>query len=270
MKLRLLILFLFPFFLLSCKKFEYSPYQLKPTGDAPIPLKLNSGNMEKLQQSTSTADDTVTFLYVGDSQRFYEELDDLVAKANSIPSLDFLVLAGDITDFGLLQEFEWIQKRLERLRIPYFCAIGNHDLTAQGARIYEKMFGQRNFAFNYLQYKFLFHDTNGREHNFDGTAPDIPWLAQQMEDQMSKWFVGISHVPPYDVDFDKNLEKPYSSLFRSNPNFILSLHGHLHTTLDAFAYNDHVRYIVCNAIDSREAVVIQLIQGNIIKQTITY
>lgn len=265
----LLVLFLSAF-LLSCKKFEYSPYQIKPTGGETIQLQLNSDNSEKLRGNAPLADDTVTFLYVGDSQRFYDELEDLVAKANALPSLDFLVLSGDITDFGLLQEFKWIQERLNKLNVPYFCVIGNHDLTSQGARIYDQMFGPRNFSFTYKEYKFLFHDTNGREHHFDGTAPDMPWLTQQLGDKEPKWFVGVSHVPPYDVDFDENLEKPYSSLFGATPNFILSLHGHLHATMDDYAYEDHVRYMVCNAINAKEAVVVKLIHGAIIKQTISY
>lgn len=254
---------------IACNKLEYSPYQTKPVGNGQMPLGLNAANISRLL-SSSPSDDTVTFLFAGDSQRFYDELEDLVTLCNGLPHLDFFILSGDITDFGLLQEFTWVQDRLAQLRVPYFCAIGNHDLTGQGERIYSQMFGEKNFSFLYKRYKFLFHDTNGREYDFDGSTPHIGWLSAELKDAEAKWFVGVSHVPPYDSDFDKQLEAPYSQLFGSTSGFFLSLHGHLHTVLDAYPYADSVRYMTCNAIDSRQATLLQLVNGNISKYTLLY
>jgi len=159
---------------------------------------------------------------------------------------------------------------LDKLTIPYLCAIGNHDLTANGENIYNNIFGEKYFSFIYKQYKFLFHDTNGREYGFSGSTPNLWWLSEELNDTTCNWFVGISHVPPYDVDFDRVLETPYKNLFASKSNFILSLHGHLHGTSDSYYYNDNVRYMTSNSVNKSEAVILKLINGSIIKQYLAY
>lgn len=258
------------FMMMACKKFEYSPYQEQTVDGVNMPGNLTAVNLEKLKTSEATADDTVTIIFTGDSQRFYDRLEDLVKKANGLSNVDFLVLSGDITDFGLLQEYLWIKERLDLLHMPYLCAIGNHDLTASNGDVYRKIFGDKNFAFLYKDYKFLFHDTNGREYGFDGTAPNINWLTQQTNDPSARWFVGVSHVPPYDVDFDDALELPYKNLFNSTPGFILSLHGHLHSTGDSHHYEDNVRYMNSNAVQKEEFILLKLYKGTITKQMIAY
>lgn len=267
-KLSILSLLLFSF---SCEKFEYSPYQTENSSKG-FPHNLNQENIDKLFNSADESDDdTVCFIFTGDSQRFYDELEDLVAKANTIPDVDFLVLAGDITDFGLLQEFLWIHKRLERLNVPYMAVIGNHDLVANGSDIYEDIFGEKNFSFTYKKHKFVFHDTNGREYNFNGTVPDLPWLEAQLNDTNADYFIGVSHVPPHNEDFDReNLEIPYKNMLASNPRFILSLNGHMHNTGDTYHYNDHVRYITSNAVEKRQFILLKLIHGEIIKTMVSY
>lgn len=259
---------LFLLLLPGCKKFEYSPYQEK----SPDPIAGNSNaiNLEKILANEVNSDDTVTFVYTGDCQRFYDELDQLVKKVNTIQNVDFMILCGDIADFGLLKEYEWIKERLAKLNTPYLCAIGNHDLTGNNGKIYTDMFGAKNYSFTYKKYKFLVHDTNGREYGFNGTVPDISWLGQELKDSTANWFVGVSHVAPYNEDFDKKLEYPYKDLFASTPNFIASLHAHLHGTTDSLYYDDHVRYMTSNAVLKKEFLVLKLIHGQILKQILSY
>jgi 3',5'-cyclic AMP phosphodiesterase CpdA len=260
------LLFSISFLLLSsCEKFEYSPYQEK---NNVTPEALNASNIQKLIANEGNADDTVTILFTGDSQRFYSSLDALVQKTNSIPNIDFLVLAGDISDFGLLQEFLWVHERLEKLTVPYLCVIGNHDLTANGSKVYSKIWGPKNFSFVYKGYKFLFHDTNGREYNFNGQVPDLAWLRAELSG--AEYYVGVSHVPPYDADFDNNLEFTYKNMLSSTSGFILSLHGHLHEGGDSYFYDDNVRYITSYSVVKNKCLLLKLIDGKIIKQEINY
>ena len=251
----------------SCEKFEYSPYQDDIAGETPHDL--NNRNIEKLLSNTAD-DDTVTIIYSGDSQRYYDRLDDLVAKVNTYPDVDFFVLCGDIADFGVLQEYIWIYDRLKKLDKPYICVIGNHDMSADNGHIFTKVFGEKNFSFTYKRHKFLFHDTNGREYNFDGKVPDIGWLQTQLNDPVPDWFVGLSHVPPYDVDFDPAVEMPYAHLWASNPKFILSLHGHLHTASESYFYNDGVHYMTCNSVKKSEVTMLKFINGQVITTVIPF
>ncbi|MBA3972165.1 MAG: metallophosphoesterase, partial [Bacteroidetes bacterium] len=257
---------LFIGFFAACNKFEYSPHQ---TELADMPSDLNNKNIQRLLGNDS-GDDTVTIIYTGDSQRFYDRLSDLVSKVNTIPNVDFFIICGDIADFGLAQEYMWIHKRLEKLRVPYMCVIGNHDLASDNGEVFTKMFGEKNFSFSYRGYKFLFHDTNGREYNFNGTVPDTSWMESQFADPLPEWFVGVSHVPPYDVDFDNVVEYSYKTLLASKPNFILSLHGHLHNAGDNYYYGDGVRYMTSNSVDKDEVVMLQFMNGKVIKKMIEY
>lgn len=251
----------------SCSKFEYSPYQ---SDNDERPEHLNQKNIDRLLSTEASADDTVTIFYTGDSQRFYDDVAPMVSKVNSLPSVDFLILNGDISDFGLLREFLWIDREMRKLSVPYVCTIGNHDLAGKGSEIFVSMYGPKNFSFNYKGYKFLCHDTNGREYGFNGSAPNMWWLSDQLNDSTASWFVGVAHVPPYDGDFDKTLEMPYKNLFSATPNFLAQLNGHLHETDDAYYYNDHVRYINSNSVEKHEAILLKFIHGTIIKQMISY
>lgn len=261
-----IIVALFFCFCVACDKFEYSPHQ---TELIEMPTDLNNKNIQHLLTNDS-GDDTVTVIYTGDSQRFYDRLTDLVSKVNTIPNVDFFIICGDIADFGLVQEYMWIYERLEKLKSPYICAIGNHDLASDNGEVFTKIFGEKNFSFTYKGCKFLFHDTNGREYDFNGTVPNISWIESQFNDTIPAWFVGVSHVPPYDADFDNALEYPYKTMLASKSKFILSLHGHLHEVGDSYYYGDGVRYMTSNSVDKEEVVMLQFINGNVIKKMIAY
>src|SRR6187551_2463318 len=76
----------------------------------------NTKNLERLRSKPENG--SFNFIMISDTQRFYEELDDLVEKVNSIPDISFVVLNGDITDFGLRSEYLWISHRLQKLSAP--------------------------------------------------------------------------------------------------------------------------------------------------------
>ncbi len=250
--------------LAGCNSFEFSPNQVF---DNDSPQNLNPQNLEKLFSATS--DDTVTVVFIGDSQRFYDEVSLFVKSVNSRKDIDFVILAGDISDFGLLNELNWINRDLEKLKIPYFAVVGNHDVVANGEKIFKRYFGPLDFSFVYGGYKFIFHNTNGREYT-TGNVPDLPWLTSEFHDTEAEYLIGVSHVPPYDGDFDKNLEIQYRDLLSSNSNFILSLHGHQHAHTDGHPYGDGVRYMTTNAFDKRSFVIIKLINGEVHKEIINF
>jgi Icc protein len=260
-------IFLLFLFISSCDKFEYNPYQDK---NSEQPHDLNQKNIERLLSKAESADDTITIIFTGDSQRFYHNLEELVTISNGIPNVDLFILAGDISDFGLLSEFEWVDQRIQKLYMPYVCAIGNHDLTGSGLNVFRSMYGPENYSFSYKGYKFIFHDSNGREHNFNGAVPDLGWLSNELNDPSAGRFVAVCHVPPYDTDFDKNLEEGYTHLLANTPGCRLALHGHLHDTDDSYHYNDSVRYIGSNGVGKEQAILLKLIDGKVIKKMIDY
>lgn len=245
--------------------FEYSPNQIH---DHNTPRDLNARNLAKLM--ASAADDTLTIAVTGDSQQFYDEAERFVDKVNTLPDIDLVILAGDITHFGLLEEFEWMVERLDRLIPPYFAVIGNHDVVANGEKVFKRMFGPLNDTFVYDSVKFVLHNTNSREYRFPN-VPDLEWLEEQLrEDPAAKHVIAVSHVPPYSDDFNPDLEGAYTSLFRNTPGFLLSLHGHVHRYEDGYPYDDGVRYITTNAFDKRDFVLLKIVDGQVFKEIIRY
>jgi len=261
------IALLFALTVVSCDLFEYSPNQ---TFDRNSPHNLNATNLERLQ--SAPVDDTVTIAFVGDSQRWYDNVDKFVDKINTIQDVDFVLLSGDISDFGLLNEYEWLHRSFSRLRAPYFAVIGNHDVVANGENVFKEMFGPINDSFVYDSIKFILHNTNGREFP-NVNVPDLVWLQDQFKvenDAKVKYFVGVSHVPPMDGDFKQELVSPYTQLFSSQPGFLLSLHGHIHDHTDGYPYNDGVRYITSYAFDQPKFLLIKISGKTIVKQEYSY
>lgn len=246
-----------------CGKFELSPYSTD-TGD--LPTGLNAANAAALAATEATADDTVSFLFMGDCQRFYEEVDAMVAKANALPGLDFAIMAGDLTDFGLLQEYRWVIEHLAPLHVPVFCALGNHDVQGRGEELFRMLYGPPDFVVRYKGYRFIFHDTNGREHGNDGTAPDLAWLQQAFAAAGQERVFTVSHVPPMNGDFDPALVGPYTALQAAQPTLLASLHAHQGSFYDGVPYGDGVRYIVCNALNVPDLLWVRVVGDSLFLQ----
>ena len=252
--------------LTGCNSFEFSPNQISSQNS---PQGLNEKNLLKLK--TIPADDTVTIVFAGDSQRWYSELERFVTKVNATQEVDFVLLAGDISDFGLLKEFEWINKRLSDLNAPYFGVIGNHDLTGNGEAVFKKMFGLVDFSFVYDSIKFVAHNTNSLEYDRKN-VPDINWLENQLNTGPDiKHIVAVSHVPPFSpLEFNARFIKPYTSLFSNTPKMLMSLHGHVHDHNDFYPFEDHVRYITSFAFAQNSFVLLKIADGKVIKTIIDY
>lgn len=244
--------------------FEFSPNQVF---DGDSPEALNSKALSKL--ASQAPGDTVTLAVAGDTQRFYDNIEGFVDRVNALESVDLVFVNGDISDFGLLREYEWVTDELANLRPPYVAVIGNHDLVANGEQVYKRMFGPLNFTFIYGDIKFIVHNTNSREYS-RGNVPDLDWLSDALADDEAEYYVTVSHVPPFDGDFNEDLEAPYASLLAERVGFVASLHGHIHRTYDGYPYNDSVRYIAPASFDSRSFMLLKIVDGQVYATTVHY
>jgi 3',5'-cyclic AMP phosphodiesterase CpdA len=240
--------------LAGCEMIEFSP------NDHRVPeefTNLTEKNLAKLAARPLPAGDTLRFIFTGDSQQFYDEADGLVASVNKLSGISFLVLAGDIADFGLAREMKWVDEKLRRLTVPYVTVIGNHDLVGNGRPTYQHMYGALNYSFVYGDTKFIMVDTNGREYNFDGTAPDMNWLRPQLNNlNGARRQVIVSHVPPTNEDFDPALRAPYVQALREAPNLVFEMNGHNHSYSISQPYNDGVTYVNSDAFSERHYMIV--------------
>ena len=265
MKGLLLFIFLIVIFS-SCTDFEYSPHQ---AFDQDSPADLNAKNLDKLLKITN--DDTVRFIVSGDSQRSYNEVELFIKKANTIPGIDMVFLAGDLTEFGTLQEMEWVVDEFNKLSVPFFAVIDNHDLLAKGSVAFQRMFGNLNYTFTYDGVKFICHDTNGREYKFNGKIPDVNWLQTQMAASGDvKTYVGISHMRPFSSDFDTKLDTIYTDILNNNPAFLASFHGHDHSFGEYYPNNSRVPFVVTTTLGKKGFLLVEIVNNQIKYERVSY
>lgn len=253
--------------LAGCDTDEYSPNQ-KFSDDTP--KDVNEKQISLLPEKA--AGSSFRIAVSGDTQRKYKETQIFVDHINSRNDIDFVILNGDISDFGLLLEFEGIYKIYSGLKVPFISVIGNHDQVANGFDIYKRMYGPTNFTFNYAGVKFICHDSNSREHNFDGTIPDLNWLKNNLKlDNGAKNIVALSHVPPTDGDFDPQLSTAYENLFNQTPGMLASIHSHQHSP-DVIYRKDGVGipFIITNAIVNRAYTIIDISNGELSAQAVNF
>lgn len=232
----------------SCEGiFQFNPNQITLKESE---KNLNAKNVEQIHQRTPG--DTLRFIFMGDTQRWYDESSDFIKSANAQPGVDFVVHAGDISDFGLSTEFKWINKIMQKLEVPYVTVVGNHDLVANGPIVYEQMYGPMDYAFEFGNNKFIFINTNSREYQFNGLVPNLPWLQSELRDNPdNKNAIIMAHAPPFDSDFDPKLQAKFTDMLAQDPNVRFTLYGHQHTFKDGEYYNDGVHYYVTTSMGER-------------------
>jgi hypothetical protein len=243
----------------SCDLLEFSPNETRTPASY---RDLTRKNLERLQQrSNPLGGDTLRFVFIGDSQRFYEEAEAFVQSVNQQRGIAFVAVAGDISDFGLIREMRWVHDKLRGLNVPYLTVIGNHDQVANGREAYQKVYGPLNYSFEYAGTRFVFIDTNGREYDFQGRVPDIGWLRAQLADSVGvRRQVVMSHVPPTDADFDPQLVQPYVQVLseRRTAPVAFELNGHRHDFGVTTPYEADLPFINSYSFEKRRYVVLTL------------
>lgn len=250
--------------IVSCKDlFVFNPNELRLNeGES----ALNEKSIQKIRALPNK--DTFTFILIGDTHRFYEQTEDFVREVNQRSDISFVLLAGDISDFGLAQEFRTVHGMLRGLKVPYIGVIGNHDMLANGRAVYQEMYGPENFSFTYSGSKFLCLNTNSNERGYDGTIPDLPWLRAELS-AFRHVFV-IAHMAPFHGGFHRLVEPAYASLMSSNPKIRLSLHGSQHSFEVARPYRDGFTYIAVGTIGKRNYAVITVYREGVALQEVYY
>jgi predicted phosphodiesterase len=249
-----LSIFALLFLLFGCDKFQYTPYRVDVD---PEVASLNKRNLEQLTAVLPGEDSSLTFAVIGDSHGAYDELSAAIKHINRTEEIQFVIHVGDMTELGLLKEYQWLHEIVNDLRVPYLTVIGNHDCLTNGVVIYEQMFGPLDYAFDIGGFKFVFLNTNSWE--FSGGVPNLKWLASQLDslDGYQAIFV-VSHVPPFGDQFSEADGQVFTGLLAAS-DVHMSIHGHMHSYLYADVYGDGVKYLVTDDIMDRCYSVVRVV-----------
>jgi hypothetical protein len=228
---------------------EYSPHALSSAGPA---RDLHARGVERLLATPPP--DVLRFAVIGDTQLHFDQTRLVVDRVNERADVAFAVQVGDLTHHGLAFEYREMHEVLGRLHVPYFVAVGNHDLLANGGDLFARLYGARNLAFTWARTRFVLADTNALEAGFDGTVPDLAFLEGALAPgpDHDQAFL-FSHCNPQSPDFDPRLLEPFLGVLR-DAGASASFHGHGHHYAESV--RDGVSYYVVDAVDERTYLVV--------------
>jgi Icc protein len=233
----------------SCQKHSAGPVELNLDEDH---SDLTAKNLEKISKITLDDPYRFAFAVISDSHTDYADLQDLVESLNDTTDLAkplFVIHAGDMTDFGWLNEYKRTVDIMAQLAIPYLTVIGNHDELSNGREIYSRMFGDFDYSFALGDCKFVFLEANSLPYL--GVPPNLDWLEEELSDHNSYRFVFVvGHQPPFDPGWTEPEENRYRQLLGEN-NVALSIHGHEHYFWYGEKYGDGVKYLLVDDATGR-------------------
>ena len=197
-------------------------FELAPPPGQPVSLVLAPADAAGLER--------FRFAAMGDIQTGLPEVDDVFRRINQEPDLRFVVSTGDLVEDGRPEEYELLVRRLERLDIPYFSTIGNHELRGETGR-WRELFGRRNVHFQFKGVAFSLVDSGNA--SLDPIVHD--WLEGWLEDAAEDVHIFGTHYPLIDpvgaragsFRSRKEAAKLLGRLAQGSVD--LTLYGHIHS-----------------------------------------
>lgn len=240
--------FLFCLLLAGCDVIDYHPYDVKIKGETGINAKNTKRIEEKCLGKT-----TIRFIAMGDSQRWYDETEDFVKAANARNDIDFVIHGGDMSDFGLTDEFMWQRDIMNKLKVPYVALIGNHDCVATGEEVYEKIFGAPNFSFIAGRIKFVCLNTNALEYDYSNPIPDFDYMEKQITDRAGEFDKTIicMHAQPMSEQFNNNVAKVFQLYVNQYPGVQFCVNAHAHCISVDDLFDDGIIYYGSDCMKKR-------------------
>ncbi len=177
---------------------------------------------------------TIFFAHISDTHiggnTAAEDLRRTVKDINENDSIQFVVITGDITEFGSDEEIILAKQILDSLTKKWYIIPGNHDSnwSESGSNTFKKIFGSETFAFTAAPYLFLGTHSGPNMRMSPGQIPreNIVWLDSILKITPDETpIIFLNHYP-----MDSSLNNWYEVVDRlKQKNIQLFLCGHGHT-----------------------------------------
>ena len=159
-----------------------------------------------------------------------EDLRRTVQDINSNEALSFVVITGDITEFGSDAELKLAKQILDSLNKPWHIIPGNHDSnwSESGSNSFKQIFGAETFSFTHNGYLFAGTSSGPNMRMGPGQVPreNIVWLDSVLNN-IEKPDMPVIYLNHYHQDSAQN--NWYDAIDRLKmKNVQLILHGHGH------------------------------------------
>lgn len=244
----------------SCDLMDTHPYSVHITGDR----NLNDRNIRFIEEACKNKD-TIRFVLTGDTQAWFDETYDMVRCINEMGNIDFVVHGGDLSDFGMTEEFLWQRDLLRALDCPFVVIIGNHDCIGTGKLAYQKVFGKPNFSFKVGKIRFICLNTNALEFDYSEPIPDLGYMRKLLRESESdstwQYTVVSMHAQPGADVFNNNVKNTFQEIVRRYPMPLFCTAAHDHNVGASELFNDGIIYHRSTSMDDRMFTLIT-IMGN--------
>ena len=159
-----------------------------------------------------------------------EDLRRTIKDINTNGSLAFVVITGDITEFGSDEELKLAKQILDSLNKPWYLIPGNHDSnwSESGSNSFKNVFGAETFSFTHQGYLFAGTSSGPNMRMGPGQVPreNIVWLDSILT-HMPEPNMPVIYLNHYHQDSSQN--NWYDAIDRLKmKNVQLILHGHGH------------------------------------------
>jgi predicted MPP superfamily phosphohydrolase len=178
---------------------------------------------------------TFTFAHVSDTHiggavTAADDLRSTVKDINANDSLKFVIITGDITEFGADEELRLAKSILDSLNKPWYIIPGNHDgnWSESGANSFRTVFGAETTTFQYGGYLFAGTACGPNMRMGPGQVPreDIVWLDSVLQ-HMAKPDMPVIYLNHYPQDSaQNNWYVAMDMLKKKNLQLVLCGHGH--------------------------------------------
>ncbi len=181
----------------------------------------------------------LTDLHITQNTTAVEDLENSVGQINNTPTIEFVLVTGDITEFGDRASLEKAKEVLDKLMVPYYITSGNHETkwSASGHTDFAKIFGDDKFEFQHKGVWFFGFNTGPILRMADGhvSPQDINWLKDNLAKISKKTPIFLAtHYPLQYGDVDNWYE--LTDAVRTY-NIRAVLGGHYHRNA-IFSYDD--------------------------------
>lgn len=251
----------------GCDWFEYHPYDGRLKGE----LGINSKNISRIEHQLE-GKKAFKFAFISDTQGWYDDTKEVVDEINLHEDIDFVVHGGDISDFGLTREFLWQRDILSKLRVPYVVLIGNHDILANGEDVFERVFGEVNYAFMAGDVKIICLNTNALEHDYSRPVPDFKFIRSQNDpaNTIHQRTIVAMHARPLSEQFNNNVADIFHEEIKKLPDLLFCINGHDHNLKITDIFEDGIVYYGTSSIQKRKYILFTVTEDAYDYEVVTF
>ncbi|MBS1661940.1 MAG: PQQ-binding-like beta-propeller repeat protein, partial [Bacteroidetes bacterium] len=174
--------------------------------------------------------------HIGGAVTAAEDLRNTVRDINANPDIRFVVITGDITEFGADAELREAKAILDSFTKPWYIIPGNHDAnwSESGANSFRTVFGSETTSFQYGGFYFAGTACGPNMRMGPGQVPreNIVWLDSVLKHLPSP-DMPIVYMNHYPQDSSQNnWYEAMDRLKKKNIQLVICGHGHNNHALD--------------------------------------